>query len=318
MSKSRILYVQKFLEEYTDEEHQVTLADISEYLKSQGIESSPKTLLRDIEELEEIGVDIVCNKGKPHKFFIGIRNFELAEIKLLIDTVKSARFIPTNRQKNLIEKISYFASEHQRESLEPTLISDCNPIEMGVYNTIEILNIAIKTKKKVTFKYRDWTPQGKKIYKHNGQNYVFRPYGTIYDDNRHYVVGFCESHKNIATFRVDRMCKTTLSKLTAEPKPKNFSFPHYRKVFQMFDGKECDVTLKCKNGLMVNVIDRFGEKLKSEIVDDEYFSVKVNTVPSPNFFSWVFSFNGRMCIITPEEVKKEYTKMLENALKTEC
>ncbi|GHU53529.1 hypothetical protein FACS1894132_05920 [Clostridia bacterium] len=274
-------------------------------MTSQGIESSAKSLRRDIEQLLEISVDVVCNNGKPAKYFICIRIFEVVELKLLIDAVNASRFIPNTKQKLLIDKLSKFSSHEQRKKLEGNLCTNTltNPVTDKVYYTADILNMAINSKQKVTFKYFDWNAKGKKIFKHKAQIYSLSPYGLIWNNDHYYMVGYSENHEKIATFRVDKMTKIELTDTKSEPIPSNFNLRLYsEKVFLMYDGKPENVTLICENQLMTNLIDKFGEKIKSKIIDENHFEITVNVAPIPTFFAWVFSFGDRIKITSPKNI----------------
>jgi predicted DNA-binding transcriptional regulator YafY len=315
MSKSRILYVQKFLKEHTDEEHQATVSDIMDFLQKENIETTAKTIRGDIEQLIEIGNDIIVNDGNPKHYFCGNRPFEFAEILLLINATQASHFIPCSQIQGLIEKLSRFVSKNKRKELNPTLITDKNKcVETNVYNAVELLNTAKNERKKVNFKYRDWNPKGKKIFRHNGKIYNFSPFGILWSDDKYYSVGYCDSHEKIVTFRVDRMIDVQISEQTAESMPENFNLSYYyEKVVQMYDCELQDVTLVCENLKMFAIRDKFGDNLKSKIVDSEHFEVTVNVAPSPTFLAWVFTFGGAIKIKSPTDVVETYHKMLESA-----
>ena len=137
--KSRILYVKRYLEENTDEEHPATIAEIMACLSENGIPSSRQAVARDIDLLIEAGGDIVCNPGKPNVYFVGERSFELPELKLLVDAVQASRFIPARKATALIGKFSGFASRHQSEELRRSLYTDkpARPVSDKAYITVD-------------------------------------------------------------------------------------------------------------------------------------------------------------------------------------
>lgn len=87
-----------------------------------------------------------------------------------------------------------------------------------------------------------------------------------------------------------------------------------RKVFEMYDGQETEVELICDNCLMKNVIDRFGEDIKTEKISEIQFRAFVPVSASKTFYSWVFTFAGQMKIAGPETIKNEYMEMLKKAM----
>jgi mRNA degradation ribonuclease J1/J2 len=104
-NKSRILYVKRFLEEQTDEAHPAVLTDIVAHLAVEGIAANRRTVVQDIEQLVEAGVDVVCNKGRQNQYFIGSRHFEAPEIKLLIDAAQASYFLTAKRSRSMIDKL---------------------------------------------------------------------------------------------------------------------------------------------------------------------------------------------------------------------
>jgi len=316
--KSRIVYIKRFLEEQTDEAHPTTIADILAYLKTLDIGTSRQTIARELEQLTEAGADVICNAGKPNQYFIGDRHFELPELKLLVDAVMASRFIPPNKADALIEKLSNFTSIHQSGELRRSLYTDkhTRPVRSKAYITVDLLYTAESKGLKIIFKYFEWGADKKKIYKHDRQDYYFSPYGLVWNNDRYYTVGWSDSHNKIITLRVDRIAAPKLTDETAVPKPKGFNMAFYSEsVFQMYDGPVQDITLHCENDMMKHVIDRFGEVVKTEILDTEHFIAYVNVPASPTFFSWVFTFGGSIRITSPEDVVERYREMLSMALR---
>lgn len=111
-SKHRTLYVLKYLWENSDEDHPATVSDILSALASEDIKVERHALMSDIEKLTEFGIDIVCIKNSPNKYFIGQRTFELPELKLLVDAVESSRFISASQSGRLVGKLYGMASTH--------------------------------------------------------------------------------------------------------------------------------------------------------------------------------------------------------------
>ena len=116
-NKSRILYILKILYEYTDEENTISITEIIEMLEKQGIVAHRRTIMTDIESIEESGVDIITIKSTQNRYFIGNRDFELAEVKLLIDAVESSKLITQKKSTELIRKLTTLVSKHQASEL---------------------------------------------------------------------------------------------------------------------------------------------------------------------------------------------------------
>ena len=316
--KSRILHIKRYLEEYADELHPVTMPQIISHLEKESISASRKTVAQDIDQLIESGVDIICNTGHSYEYFIGERHFELPELKLLVDAVAASGFITPRKSTALIKKLTAFASEHQAAELNRQLYVDkhIKSENKNSYHTVDLLHTAINEARQITFKYYEYNQYKEKEYKHNRHTYVFSPYALLWNNDRYYTVGFSDKHGKVISFRVDRIAAPKLTNKPIHPKPENYDIQLYTKsIFQMFEGTQLKkVALKCQNELMKSVIDRFGTDIETEIIDDNHFSAVVEVSASPTFYGWVFSFGGRMKITSPETAVNEYRALAKQAI----
>lgn len=310
---SRILLILKYLWDNTDIEHPATIKDISDYLSENGFNATRKTITNDINDLKAFGVDIDCQRSTQNRYFLDVRVFELAEVKLLVDAVQSARFITTKKSKQLIEKLSTFVGPHQSEILHRQLYVDTRvkANNEGIYYLVDNIHTAIRERRKVSFQYQEYAQNKEKILKHDGYTYYFSPYALIWNDDCYYAIGFSEKHDKIAKFRVDRMVGLAITEQAAVRKPPDFDVSDYfSQVFSMYEGQEQDVVLKCDNDLMKHIIDRFGEKVYTAPTDDKHFSAKVTVSLSQTFYGWVFSFGGKMKITAPKEAVDGFNAIL--------
>lgn len=314
-NQNRTLLVLKCIWEYSDEEHQVTAKDILAYLEKNGISTIPRRIKADVDLLRGFGFDIEVVHSTQNRYYMYERVFELAELKLLIDAVQSAKFITNKKSKKLIEKLSVFASEHQQSELKRQLYIDkrVKTNNEGGYYSVDSIHTAIQRKKKITFKYLEIAPDKSKREKHNGQVYVLSPYALVWNDDSYYVIGYSEAdnHNKIVKFRIDRMKNLTVTDNTAIRKPKEFNVEDYfKQIFSMYDGEECEVELLCDNELMKHIVDRFGEKVQTKQSDNKHFSVTVTVCLSPTFYGWVFSFGGKMNLISPKSAIDGFERMI--------
>jgi len=184
------------------------------------------------------------------------------------------------------------------------------------YITVDMLHNAINTGKKITCKYFEWSADKKKEYKHRRQNYHFSPYGLVWNNDRYYTVGWSDSHGKVITLRVDRIAVPKYTDEPAVTMPEGFNMAFYAEsVIQMYDGPLRDVTLICENDMMKHVIDRFGENVKTQILDPEHFAAYVNVPASPTFFAWVFTFGGGIRIESPEDIARDFREAALRAAK---
>ena len=316
MKKNRILLVLQYIWENSDEEHPVKAKDIIAFLEENEISATSRTIKSDVDQLIDFGIDIEIIHSTQNRYFMYERNFELAEIKLLIDAVQSARFITEKKSKRLIKKLSAFVSKPQQNELKRQLYVDdrIKTANDSVYYSVDSLHNAIQNKKKVSFKYIEIAPNKVKKEKQDGKIYIFSPYALVWNDDFYYAIGYYEgvNHNDIVKFRVDRMKSLNIIDEKAIEQPDDFLVENYfSQIFSMYDGPECDVEILCENELMKYVVDKFGELVNTKIVDDKHFIAKAQVSLSPTFYAWIFSFSGRMKINAPQEAIEGFEQILK-------
>lgn len=315
--KSRILYTLEFLYENTDEQNPASSKEIMQYLTDQGLEVHRTTLKSDIELIIEIGIDVVTVRSSPNRYFIGNRNLEPVEIKMLADAICSSKFITAKKSKKLIGKISLFTSKHIANDIKEDFCVNkvFKTMNEKIYYTADIINQAIKEKRFICFKYFEYTPEKQLMHKYDGYVYEVCPYTTFWSDDHYYVIGYSKKHEKITVFRIDRMDETALYSEEYLPPPNDFDPSVYaNEIFEMYDGKPCEVQLKCSKRLMNVIVDKFGESVCTEIIDDKTFKATVMIRESPRFYAWVFGFLGEISILLPLEIKNKYIQSAKNII----
>ena len=316
-NKGRILRLLQYLYLNTDEEHAATTQDLIDALAETGFKANRKTVKDDIDVMNNMGSDIVINVSSGNSFFLRDRTFELPELKLLIDAVSSSRFISAEKSQQLIDKITTLASVNQRDQLIQRIYTKdrIKPTGSKIYYVVDQLSVAIQEGKQIQFKYTEYNADKQKVYRNDGEVYINSPYGLFWSDDFYYLIGHSEKRKKVVTFRVDRIEGLTILDAPIIPEPDDFEITDFvRKVFEMYDGQETEVELICDNCLMKNVIDRFGEDIKTEKISEIQFRAFVPVSASKTFYSWVFTFAGQMKIAGPETIKNEYMEMLKKAM----
>ena len=185
----------------------------------------------------------------------------------------------------------------------------------SAYYTVDLLHHAIQNRRVVTFQYIEYTQKKKKTLKHDGQKYLFSPYDLVWNNDAYYVFGWSEgnNHDKIVKFRVDRITNPCETELAFHKKPKEYNIKKFcKQVFSMYDGEDCTVTLRCDNSVMKDVIDRFGEGVKTTPLDDTSFLAEVEVSVSQTFFAWVFAYAGKIKIVEPQKVKSDFQKQLKS------
>lgn len=315
--KGRLLALRDYLYKYTDEEHPVSTQELIDEMTRQGYPGNRKTIKDDIDVLNKFGMDIITNVSRGNSFYMASREFEIPELKLLVDAVSSSRFISAARSEQLIGKLTSMASEYEKEHIKPRIftgdrIKANNP---HLYYVVDMLIQAVQNKKKVRFQYGEYDADKQKILRNDGEIYINSPYGCLWNDDFYYLVGYSEKHGKVVTFRVDRIVDLEIIDEAIVPEPADFDMSDYaRIVIEMFDGEPQKVELLCDNELMKSVIDKFGENIKTERVSDEQFKATVDVSTSKTFYAWCFRFAGKMKIFSPQNVIDEYHDMAKKIL----
>ncbi len=308
--KMKALYIMDYLMRNSDEEHPVPMKEIISYLKNSGISAERKSIYSDIEGLQLFGVDILsCPKG----YYVVSREFELPELKMLVDCVSASKFITEKKSEKLIKKIESLASKHQGSKLHRQVyIADrIKAANEDIYRSVDTLSEAINEKKKISFKYFEYDTNKRRKFRNNGGEYLVSPYSLTVSDENYYLISHYPKHSNLTHFRVDRMVDIKITEEMCEDVEnimgENFNIGEYsKKIFSMYSGENTRVEITCDNNMMNSVMDRFGEEVFVQKVDDEHFKVTVNVDISPTFFAWIFTFAGKMKITAPEEAKKQF------------
>lgn len=236
---------------------------------------------------------------------------------MLVDAVQAARFITHDRAKDLIKRLTTLASPHQAGELKRKLYVESRAADANVLAVVDMLYKAMQTKRTMTFLYCEYSPEKKHKHKHNGQLYELSPYDLLWNNDRYYVLGYSKTHEGIRTFRVDRIDKPELTARSAVLKPKDYRIEDYRnRVFLMYDGPRQTVELLCDNDMMDAVVDKFGKKVQTAIVDDGHFSVTGEVSIGSTFFAWVFNYAGKIRIQSPEDVRSQYREHLGKAARS--
>lgn len=302
-SNIRIIELLRFLYQQTDEAHAVTVSEMIEYLKSKGIPSVRQTVYTDLEALDTAGIDIVQIKSTQNRYFIGSRIFEYPELKMLVDAVASSKVISAKKSQALIQKLGQLTSIQQAEQLQrlASLSSRVKPHNEKVYYIIDSIQTAILDQHQISFQYYEYTPEKKKILKHDGYRYILDPYALEWKNDHYYLIGYSHKHKGIAHFRVDRLTSVEPLDSKFQPMPDFDVAAYTNKMVDMFAAEHAEqVKLLCSNELMRVIIDHYGEDIEISPYDDTHFTVIIEVNPSGTFYGWVFKFMGKIQILSPQ------------------
>ena len=319
--KFKFTYLMKIMQEKTDDEHSLTMPQIMEELEKYDVTAERKSIYADFQDMtEKFGGDIIKEQiGRETYYHVGTREFELAEVKLLIDAIQSSKFITQTKSRELITKIKSFVSEHQAKQLQRQVyINDrVKTMNESVYYNVDDIHTAINQNKKIRFKYYKWDINKKLVPRHNGDWFVVSPWALTWDDENYYMVAFDNLDHKIKHYRVDKMMRISIEEEKRDGKEafKNFDMAEYSKAtFGMYQGQKTKVKIRLANYMCGVFIDRFGKDISFRPIDDEHSELHVDVNVSPQFFGWIFSLGKDVKVVGPEEVVEELRAKTEEFL----
>lgn len=306
--KLKMLYLTKIFSEETDEGHGLEMPEIISKLEAYGVNADRKTLYMDFEELRHFGLDLIAEKsGRNTYYYLGSRDFELPELKLLVDSVQSAKFITDRKSNELIKKLESLVSKYEAKQLQRQVVISgrIKAMNESIYYNVDKLHEAISADRQIRFLYYQWNVRKEMELRRNGARYHISPWGLVWDDEYYYLVGYDPEDQKIKHYRVDKMLKIEVAQDKREGKEafRQFDMPKYTKsLFGMFAGEERSVALLIRKDLVGVAIDRFGKDIIIIPYDEDHFKTMVDVAVSPQFFGWVMSFGTGIKVISPEDV----------------
>ncbi len=315
--KLRPLYLAQILYERTDEDHYLTTAQLMEILETEyKIKTHRQTIPADVAALRSFGMEIQEVMSAQKRYNLISREYDLAEIKLLIDAVESSKFITKKKSEELVAKLSRMAGRNQADNLKRNISAEdrIKYDNESIYLIIDGINEAINAGKKISFLYFKYDVRKEQKLRNDGKPWTFSPHKLVWNGDFYYMVGVFDSGK-VGTFRLDRILKRPdILEEDALPLPANFDFEKHLQVsFRMYGTDYTTVDLICANDRMDAILDKFGKDVTTYAYDMENFRVEVDVVPSTVFYSWIFGFGGAVSIKGPAKVKEEYKQMVLQA-----
>jgi predicted DNA-binding transcriptional regulator YafY len=302
--KLKLFYLRDFLLRNTDEEHTATVRDMIACLADNDIPAERKTIYADLELLEKYGLDIVQEHGK---YYVGSRDFELPELKLLVDSVQASRFITGKKTQVLIKKLEKFASVYEAQQLNRQVFvtNRIKSMNESIYYNVDKIHLGIAQNRRIRFHYFEYNRAKERVFRKDGAFYEVSPYALTWNDENYYLIAFDAAADQIKHYRVDKMTDITVTDAEREGRDAFDSLDmglYSRKVFGMFSGVERVVRLRMANHLIGAVLDRFGKDVMVIPDGPDYFTIQVSVEVSPQFFGRVSAFGADARILGPEDV----------------
>lgn len=317
--KQKLLQIAKYLMENTDENHAVSTPQLIAYLNSIGIKAERKSIYNDIDTLNDFGMDIIRSDEHRGGYMLASRQFELAEVKLLVDLVQSSKFITEKKSRQLIRKLETLVSKYDAKAMgrQVEIVGRSKTHNENIYYNVDMIHTAISQNVKIRFKYFDWDINKKMQLRHDGAYYEVSPWKLTWDDENYYLIAFDEKANFIKHYRVDKMQNVTVTENPREGKKvfDEMDMVEYdKKTFGMFAGKEKTVRLLCHRSMIGVMVDKFGTAVSIRPEGDDQFMIRIDVAVSPQFFGWLAGLGDRVQIATPEDVREEYKSYLANIL----
>ena len=318
--KIKLLKLMELLRRDTDEDHPITTSEICRRLGEMGISCERRTVGKDMKLLREQGYEIMSElSGHENSYWIADRSFSLPELKILMDAVQAAHFIPPDKTEELVAKIAALGGSHQSELLQGNLVrfTARKHSNHSIFYNVQEIETAIQHEQTVSFRYFDLDEKMERIYRGNARRYHVEPLTLVYEDNNYYMLTYSAKYDHLTPYRVDRMDRvqveeSPLSK-TALEKKENSKIA-VEQASRMFMGKTRSITLEFSDQLIGTMFDKFGEDLKIERVNADLCRAPVEIQISPTFWSWLFLYPGEIRVVKQKELVEQYVKRLRDAL----
>lgn len=313
-SKLKLLYLIDILEKESDDDNKLTMNEIVEKLQRRGVRAERKAVSRDIKLLIDYGYDIVSFGENREGYFMASRNFNVPELRLLMDAVLSAKFISLKQSKELINKLKNLTSNELAKKLQNQMYIDerIKTSNDFVCESVDKINEAIDTNKKIAFQYYSYTLEKHFIANRDGKEYIRSPYSLAWIDDKYYMICGHDKYDDLSHFRVDRMRRIKILdeerrsfKEVSEYKNEFDTADYINRVFNMFTGTKETVKIKFNKELINAVIEKFGEDVQLRKLDENNFEIRVTIKVSEGFFSWVLQYGSKAEIIEPTDVREK-------------
>ena len=315
--KQKLIRLLEILMTKTDEEHGIDMAEIISALAAYGIASERKSIYDDLECLSDMGFEVLkMTETRPPKYALVGRIFERAELKMLVDAIEAAKFIPQDKCRAIVKKLEAFAGPGGSRELSRRVYVDDRAENKTLLYTIDTVHSAINSSHTISFRYFRYNSKKEREYHIDGAFYTASPLCLVWNDENYYLIGYDEGAGQVKNFRVDKMEKVKENTAPRSPEALKIKVDpglYTRRVFGMWGGGEELVTIECKEKLAGVIIDRFGVNQHLEPIAGG-FRARLRVTVSPNFFAWVAGFGADMRILSPKSVADEFCDYIRSAL----
>lgn len=327
--KLKLYYLSRIMLAKTDDEHMITMPEIQQELEAYGVTADRKSLYDDMEALRFLGIDVIGEKiGRNYYYYVGSKQFEVAELKLLVDAIQSSKFITEKKSNDLIRKLTNLASEYEAQQLKRQVVvrGRVKTMNESIYYFVDDVHRAIAENRQIRFEYMKWNVK-KKMEKRRSEPYTVSPWALSWDDENYYLIAYEEESASIKHFRVDKMKSIRILDLvrTGKEKFKEFDLAKYARMsFGMFSGDEIKVRLGFREEMVGVILDRFGREIPVRPVDADsseaegsqagWYETSVDVAVSDQFFGWILALGTGVKILGPDSVIEMFRALLKQTM----
>lgn len=303
------MLILEILREYTDENHSLTQQEIIKLLKQNyGMECDRRSVKNNILSLKEMGYDISTDQGNR----LLSREFDDAELRILIDSVLFSKSISTKQAKGLIEKIRamssrFFNAKVTHVSNLPELNRTIN--KQAIY-ALDKINDAISEKRQISFIYNTIGTDFK-LHPKREREYIVNPYQIVANNERFYLICNYDKYDNVSHYRIDRMTDVRILDKKIKPMKnvpelaQGLNLPkHMAEHIYMFSGESADITMNVEKFLMDDLVDWFGCDFSIIEEKDDKLKIRVRMNPEAMRF-WALQYGPYTEVLKPESLRKQ-------------
>ena len=319
--KLKMLFLVKIFSEQTDDEHGLSLQEIAGLLEGYGVNADRKTLYKDFAELEKFGLEILSDHdGRNVVYRLASKQFELPELKLLVDAVQSSKFITERKSRQLIKKLESLVSVHEARRLQRQVLitGRIKSMNESIYYLVDMLHEAINADRQIRFQYFRWNVNKQQELRRSGAFYQVSPWCLLWDDENYYLAAYDAAEDKIKHYRVDKILHLSVADVPREGKAayQKIDLATYtRSVFGMFGGELTRVTLEGRADMVGPLIDRFGKDITIVPREGGRFTANVEVAASRHFLGWIIALGDGVRVTGPaalvEDLRAEARRLTE-------
>ncbi len=314
--KRKLPVLARVLLERSDEEHPLSTRELLDELARWDVTAERKSIYDDMEQLRQLGLDVQSRRGREGGWFVGQRDFELAELKLLVDAVQSSRFLTEKKSDALIRKLESLASVHQARQLQRQVYVDrrVKTMNESIFYNVDKLHEAIGANRVITFRYFEYNMKKERVFRREGAQYEVTPFGLIWDSENYYLASWDEQRQELRHYRVDKMSDIRMTDRSGTDRRGWDPEGYARRHFGMYAGTPCRLRLRCADWVAGVVLDRFGRDVTLVPDGEDHFTVTLDLVVSPPFWGWLFGLGDAVRVLGPDWAAREFEDRLRAVL----